>query len=584
LLAVVADQPEEAVVAALEAALRARLLVEAGEYAYQFAHDVIREVVEADLGAARRTVLHRRIAETLEQVPGDAAVELLAYHYSRSGEWSKAIPYLEQAGDKAKTQHANGAAEGYYRELVRRLEELGRMQESARAHEKLGTVLATMARYDEALEILDRAVDVYRSLGDLEGEARVTAQIGSGVHAPGGTPHEGIARIQPLLDQFDRNRPSAGLVALYRALSHLSFRSSRYTEALAVASRALELGRAWGDTQIQAESEMGRGSNLIMLGRLEEARRALEASIPLAEATGDLLVLALATNNIAAVSMLEGELDQGATYYRRAIEIGERMGDPAWTAFAMANLGKLLFLLGDWSQAHIHLEQAVSITRTLVPSWYSAYPLVYLGQLRLAEGEQEKASCYLEEAIALAQPSGDLHALRFAQALLAERDLQDGHPVDAIERLEPLLDRPGLEEQDVTALLPILASAHLELGNDAQAADIAINAVERAGRQRCRLYLVDALRVSAMVAGRRERREDAQHALDEAVALSHAMPYPYGEARALYQCGMLQAARDGVGVVRERPLRDALAIFRRLGAQKHVERTERAIAQLGRSV
>ena len=145
----------------------------------------------------------------------------------------------------------------------------------------------------------------------------------------------------------------------------------------------------------------------------------------------------------------------------------------------------------------------MSVTRTLVPSWYSAYPLVYLGQLRLAEGEQEKASCYLEEAIALAQPSGDLHALRFAQALLAERDLQDGHPVDAIERLEPLLNRPGLEEQDVTALLPILASAHLELGNDAQAADIAINAVERAGRQRCRPYLVDALRVSAMVAGRR---------------------------------------------------------------------------------
>jgi hypothetical protein len=31
--------------------------VEQGEEAYQFAHDVIREVVEADLGAARRTAL-----------------------------------------------------------------------------------------------------------------------------------------------------------------------------------------------------------------------------------------------------------------------------------------------------------------------------------------------------------------------------------------------------------------------------------------------------------------------------------------------------------------------------------------------
>jgi predicted ATPase len=54
LLARVAAQPEEEVVRALEAACRARLLEEAGEHTYRFAHDVIREVVEAGLGAARR--------------------------------------------------------------------------------------------------------------------------------------------------------------------------------------------------------------------------------------------------------------------------------------------------------------------------------------------------------------------------------------------------------------------------------------------------------------------------------------------------------------------------------------------------
>ena len=55
LLSAVVARPDGDVLTALDAAHQARLLVEEGPYAYQFAHDVIREVVEADLGAARRS-------------------------------------------------------------------------------------------------------------------------------------------------------------------------------------------------------------------------------------------------------------------------------------------------------------------------------------------------------------------------------------------------------------------------------------------------------------------------------------------------------------------------------------------------
>jgi predicted ATPase len=54
LLTAVSEQPERAVLAALDAAGRARLLVEDGA-TYQFAHDLIREVVEGDVGAAPGT-------------------------------------------------------------------------------------------------------------------------------------------------------------------------------------------------------------------------------------------------------------------------------------------------------------------------------------------------------------------------------------------------------------------------------------------------------------------------------------------------------------------------------------------------
>src|SRR5438067_1778162 len=123
-------QPEDALVAALEGACQARLLEEEPE-GYRFAHDVIREVVEGQLSEGRRLLLHRRVAEVLEAGEGEPPVELLAYHYSRSDVHDKAVHYLEQAGDHAQAQLAHAAAEGYYRELVERLERLGRPRDAA---------------------------------------------------------------------------------------------------------------------------------------------------------------------------------------------------------------------------------------------------------------------------------------------------------------------------------------------------------------------------------------------------------------------------------------------------------------------
>ena len=85
LLISVAARSEEDVLAGLETVSQARLLVDAGQV-YQFAHDVVREVVEADIGSARRAGLHRRTAEAIEALNGEQLsdqYEVLAEHYVR---------------------------------------------------------------------------------------------------------------------------------------------------------------------------------------------------------------------------------------------------------------------------------------------------------------------------------------------------------------------------------------------------------------------------------------------------------------------------------------------------------------------
>ncbi len=177
LLAAAAGQPEGAVLAGLEAACRARLLLEDGEDGYQFAHDVVWEVVEADLGAARRAVLHGRVAAALEADPARASPEALAYHYARGDDSAKAVVYLERAGDDARGRYAHTAARDYYQEAVRRLDAPGRAADAARARRKLGEVLHDLDLPDEALAAFGAALALYERQGDHAGQAEVHQAI-----------------------------------------------------------------------------------------------------------------------------------------------------------------------------------------------------------------------------------------------------------------------------------------------------------------------------------------------------------------------------------------------------------------------
>jgi len=66
-LAQLSAMSEREVITALEALQQARLLVEVGEEALAFAHELIYEVLRTDLGATRRALLHRQVARVLEQ-------------------------------------------------------------------------------------------------------------------------------------------------------------------------------------------------------------------------------------------------------------------------------------------------------------------------------------------------------------------------------------------------------------------------------------------------------------------------------------------------------------------------------------
>jgi tetratricopeptide (TPR) repeat protein len=277
-----------------------------------------------------------------------------------------------------------------------------------------------------------------------------------------------------------------------------------------------------------------------------------------------------------------GDLHRGRPFAKRAVETGDQLGDPLWLTWALYVRGQMHLYLGDWGWARSDAEQALAIC-SQAGGWAGSFARQAMGQVCMAEGRWDEAGQHLEEALVQASPNGDLQIVRWAARSLAELEVRQGCAPAACARLVPLLDRPGLDEFDVTAFLPVLAWAYLELGDLARAEDTVEQALRRARAEQLRLILVDALRVHAMILARLGRSVEAEHALQEGIALARAMPCPYAEARLLQIYGRLDVERGAPEPARKR-LDAALAIFRRLGARKDVEWVEQVLPLIGQGV
>ncbi|HEY7343507.1 MAG TPA: AAA family ATPase [Ktedonobacterales bacterium] len=570
---------EDEIVSALETCVRARLLDETSDDAYQFANTVIRDVVARDLSAARRTALHRRIAVALEDEPGETPAEMLAFHYLRGDEPVKAVTYLERAGDRAVTMQAYAAGETAYGELVERLEHLGRPLDAAHAREKWGKVLCAMARYDQALTDFEHAFEVYRKEADIESQARVLTQIGQ-VYADRGSAREGLQRLAPALTpEASQGIAPQTLAALHDVYAQLLHLAGRYSEQMTETEQAAAYARDAGDEALRCQIEMRRGNALRMLGQLREASQTLEDVIRAAEALGDPRILSQALDNVSVVYLLQGEFARSTHDVERALALAEQMADPLATELLLLRRGLNAYAAGDWPKAHRDYEQAQEMARQLGASWVSPYIALGPGLLRLAEGDPESASRMIEEGAALAEQTGDLQALRLAQAALAERDLLAGQPAVAHARLVPLLDRPGQQEGLVTYLLPYLAWASLDLGHEDEAAEQLEECLERSRREDIRLAEVDALRVRVIQATRRGEFAAAEQALADGLRLSRELPYPYAEAKLLYVGGLAARASGDHLLARERLLQARVGL-QALGEGLYLPHVERVLASL----
>jgi transcriptional regulator with XRE-family HTH domain len=577
LLALVTGSSDEEVLHAAEAAMQARLLAEDGPAGYCFTHDLIRETIEHALSAGRRRLLHRRIGEALEREHGTPA-ESLAFHFGLSDDDGKATAYLELAGEQAQERIAYATAADYFAQAARRLELAGRQAAAVPVSEKQGVALHRTGRHREAISVLELALAGYQRARDEDGAHRVTGQLAD-AHFRQGTSVNRLAELADLDLVQDPGSQSA--ITRWHGLFRLLFAQGSYQQMVTVGRSLAQEGRTAGNSELEAFGAGVQGAGLIRQGRLAEGTALIEPAMAPDRALGDIWRTADAGVMLSGVYLRMGRVEPCQALSGRMLRAARSAGDEAVAAMHTLLLGAACYVRGDWRRGQDLIRKVQQRFAAGDPSALAVRMAPALAMILTWQDAWEEARSYLERSLQAARTMSVANVEGTALAHLAELDVLQGRPQDAITRLRPYLTSELAWDYAAT-LWSALAAAHLELEDPQQAQAAAGQAVAAARRSGAWLYGIRALEVQGVVHVRCGELDLAQAAFHEGLQRARAMPFPYGQAHLLHAQGLLDRHRRDEAVAHAR-FAEALAIAERLGAERDAVRFREQLEATTRS-
>jgi tetratricopeptide (TPR) repeat protein/predicted Ser/Thr protein kinase len=426
----VADLSEDQTIDLLDEALAARLVhaVPGTGERFTFTHALVRDTLYEELTPARRSRLHRRVAEVLAGVAAPAAQPHadLAHHYSRSAspdDAQKAIVHATAAAERSAAAFALEEAARFYQIALQALDRLppdpSVKQQRLDLHFRRGRAFAEVGLWgpartelEAALALVDppdttrrtelllevskcafwmldspavrryatEALALAESLGRDNLVADAMSWLAGVLNAEGDAPaaaemdRQAMARVG--------GPKTFGLTRTVITLYHLG----HIDEAIMRANQAIESARASQDPNFRVYALQHLGISLAGAGRYSEARSAFEEMREFGRRHGVLPMLARGIAMFGGIHIALGDYARGEELAREAGELARRISFPPPYVSAGIDLLMIFARSHDPGRADALIDE---VGRSVVAAsgWHG-----WLWRLRLNQARAELAS------------------------------------------------------------------------------------------------------------------------------------------------------------------------------------------------
>ncbi len=447
LLAKAADWDEDSLTRALEELWQRRIINALGAGAYDYSHDVLREVAYAELSPIRRRSWHQRVARALEELHAsdlESVSGWLAGHYDAAGMAEHAIRNYRVAASVAKQRFADAEAADLLRralQLCRESPETAkRDQEELELLVALGPSLVTTHGFSTSVvgRTYERGLQLSRRLGDRKHSFSLVS--GAFVfHIVRGQLEESRRLAQDCVDEASRDDAltveMAGRFLLGTSLFHLG-RLASSLEQLELAvpdsgstsppALAFFVGR---DVRIFCHSYL---SHLFwQLGHAEKAAARSEEAIARARELSNPFSLAVALDYATMLDVFRQDGKRALTRAAEASAVCGKYGLTYYLAWAELLAGWATAVEGDTAAGLIQLRQGLDALKA--PGVELRLPFYYglLAEVCGLAGQAGEALASIASAFAFQSKNGELWSEPELHRIHGDVLLRSGNPSQA---------------------------------------------------------------------------------------------------------------------------------------------------------
>jgi DNA-binding CsgD family transcriptional regulator len=380
-------------------------MLRAEQHAVGFRHELARMAVEESINPHRRARLHGAALHALREPPdGRRDLARLAHHAEAAGDAAAVLELAPAAAERSAAVGAHREAAAQYARALRYADALP-AAERAELLERRSFECYLADQLRDAIAALEDALDCYRAIGDVRGEAVGLCSLArrrwcASDHARA---EAAVAEAVAVLEQLE---PGPELVRAYATASSLAMNLEKAGAAFAWGERALALLDEKRDREMLVYQLNNSGTMGLLLGRPEGLGQ-VERSIALAAESG-----------------LEDQVGRGyihlgwAASRRRDFALIERLADgidyctehglELWRLYLIAYRARAELDQGRWTDA---AESASFVLREPSPApLLRLLALTVLGTVLARRGDPDPSSP-LDEALAIATGKSDLQHL-----------------------------------------------------------------------------------------------------------------------------------------------------------------------------
>ncbi|MBN2396715.1 MAG: tetratricopeptide repeat protein [Candidatus Atribacteria bacterium] len=413
------------------------------ELQYIFKHALIRESVYEMQLKKRLRSLHKLAAEVIEEFYKDDIKEYyadLSNHYEKAEIFTKAIEFLEKAGDFAKENYKNENAIEFYDRLLRNLANVSEPPQDLKIDTllKKGVVFQLIGKWSEAEEIFKTTLLLSEEFFDKKRIAKSTGFLGVQYFLKGEYENAMECYKKELkiwIEVGDKTKIASTSGNMGNVYQH----QSNYPKAIEYHKKQLNICEELGDKNGISQAFANLGNVYSNKAKYPLSIKYYESALKISEELVDKSRIAGIIGNMGIVYMNQGKYDKAIECQNENIKICEELGDRRGISTAVMNLGVVNYSIGNDKNAIECYEKSLKICEELGYKRGISGAVGNIGVIYMKQGNDEKALEYYERQLKISNELNDKRVFSYAVGNMGIIYFNQGNHSKSLECFEKFL-------------------------------------------------------------------------------------------------------------------------------------------------